>query len=147
MSKTGLGKFVVGAGIGAALGLLFAPKKGEDLRAELKAKFEDLMDKARSMDVEDVRIIVEEKIEELKLGLENLNKETVLAEAKKQANKLKKQANELVEYAIEQGTPVIEKSATAVKEKVIEVSQTVIDNLSEEAPKTKKTTKTTKKTK
>ena len=73
--------------------------------------------------------------------LTNLDKETVLAEAKKQATKLKKQANELLEYAIEKGTPVIEKSASNVKEKVIEVSQNVIDRLSEEAPKAKKTTK------
>lgn len=141
MSKHGLGKFIAGAGIGAALGLLFAPKKGEDLRADLKVMLDDLMTKVRNMDSEDVKITVEEKIEELKLGLESLNKEKVLAEAKKQATKLKKQANELVEYAIEKGTPVIEKSANAVKEKVIEVSKSVIDSLSEEKPKSKTTKK------
>lgn len=141
MSKKGMGKFVVGAGIGAALGLLFAPKKGEDLREDLKVKLDDLMSKVRSMDAEEVRMNVENKIEELKLGLENLDKETVLAEAKKQATKLKKQANELLEYAIEKGTPIIEASANNVKEKVIEVSQTVIDRLSDSDSKAKKTSK------
>ncbi|MBR2833958.1 MAG: YtxH domain-containing protein [Bacilli bacterium] len=139
--KGGLGKFALGAGIGAALGLLFAPKKGEDFRADLKVKFDDLVSKVRSMDVDEVRMNVEDKIEELRLGLENLDKETVLAEAKKQATKLKKQANDLLEYAIEKGTPVIEKSANNVKNKVIEVSQSVIDRLSEETPKAKKTSK------
>lgn len=130
MSKRGLGKFVVGAGIGAALGLLFAPKKGEETRAQLKQMFEDLMNKVKSIDAEDVKVTVEEKIEELKEGLDSLNKEKVLAEAKKQAKKLQDQAEELVEYAIDKGTPVIEKSANAIKNKVTEVSQEVIDKLS-----------------
>ena len=34
MSKKGLGKFIVGAGIGAAIGLIFAPKKGSELRKD-----------------------------------------------------------------------------------------------------------------
>ncbi len=139
--KKGTGKFIVGAGIGAALGLMFAPKKGEDFREDLKVKFDDLMAKIKSIDVDEVRLNVEDKIEEIRLGLENLDKETALAEAKKQATKLKKQANELLEYAIEKGTPVIEKSASNVKEKVLEVSQNVLDRLQDNTTKTKKTTK------
>ena len=36
--KSGLGKFLVGAGIGAGLGILFAPKSGSETRKELKQK-------------------------------------------------------------------------------------------------------------
>ena len=32
MGKKGLGKFILGAGIGAGLGLLFAPKAGSETR-------------------------------------------------------------------------------------------------------------------
>lgn len=127
--KGGLGKFALGAGIGAALGMLFAPKKGEEMRKELKIRLDDLVEKVRSMDMDDVRDYVEQRIDELKDDLENLNKEQVLEEAQKKAEQLRVKAEELVEYAIENGTPVIEKSANAVKEKIIETSECVIKKL------------------
>lgn len=128
-NKKGFGKFVLGAGLGAALGLLFAPKKGSELREELKEKFDDLVNSLKYIDADDVKTTVEEKIEWLKTELENLDKETVLEEAKKQAKKLQDAAEELVEYAIEKGTPVVEKSANAIKEQIVKVSKQVIKKL------------------
>ncbi len=128
----GIGKFVVGAGVGAALGLLFAPKKGSETREDLKRMLDDFVIKAKNIDMDDVRETVETKIAEIKEGLAELDKETVLSTAKKQAKKLQDAAEELVNYAIEKGTPVIEKSANAIKKKVIEVSKNVITKLEKE---------------
>ena len=43
MSKKGLGKLVLGAGLGASIALLFAPKKGSELRGDIKKKFDEFM--------------------------------------------------------------------------------------------------------
>ena len=50
MSKKGLGKFVLGAAIGAGIGLLFAPRSGKETRKLLKDKMDDLVKKAKELD-------------------------------------------------------------------------------------------------
>ena len=41
----GLGKFALGAAIGGALGVLFAPKSGKETRQDLKNKLDELVAK------------------------------------------------------------------------------------------------------
>ena len=62
MSKKG--KFLLGAGIGLGLGLLFAPQAGSKTREELGKKTKELMAKAKEIDVEEVKeaIIVKTNI-------------------------------------------------------------------------------------
>ncbi len=132
MSKKGMGKFVLGASIGAALGLLFAPKKGEEMRSDVKKALDDMLEKVKNTSAEDVKETVELKINEIKDGIANLDKETVLEEAKKQAKKLQDAASELVDYAVEKGTPIVESSAKAIKKKVAEVSKEVTKKLEKE---------------
>lgn len=130
--KSGLGKFVLGAAVGAAVGVLLAPKKGSETRKDLKNKLDDLVNKAKELDMEDVKFAIEMKVTEIKNELEDLDKEKVLKIAKKQASNLKDKADELVNYAIEKGTPVLEKAADAIREKTIVVTKEILNKLEKE---------------
>lgn len=129
MKKKGLGKFIAGAAIGAGLGVLFAPKSGEETRAELKKKIDELITKAKEVDMNEVRDNIENKVSEIKKELSELDKEKVLSLAKEQARHIKSKCNELVEYAKEKGTPVLESAAVSVKEKTIEVLESTLEKL------------------
>ena len=129
MSKRGLGKFAVGAAIGAGLGLLFAPKKGEEIRKELKVKMDDLLKKVNEIDADDVKNEFDARLNEIKKELKDLDKEKALDIAKTKGKELKKQSEDLVALAKEKGTPVLKESAEDVLETVIKASKEALKKL------------------
>ena len=131
--KIGVGAFVAGAAVGAGLGVLFAPQKGEDTRKVLKAKLDEMVKQIKNIDVAEVKKEFDDKVNEIRLELVDLDKEKVLEIAKDKANKLKTKAQELVDLAVEKGTPVLKKTANEVLENVIKVSKETQKRLS--APK------------
>lgn len=135
MSKHGFGKFLVGIGVGAGLGLLFAPKKGEETRKELKAKLDEIIDQTKKIDVVEVKNEFNRKVEEIKMELVDLDKEKALEIAKEKGAALKQKAQELVDLAVEKGTPVLKKTANDVLEKVIKVSKDTQKKLLKEEKK------------
>ena len=128
-NKKGVGKLLAGVAIGAGLGVLFAPKKGSDTRKELKQKFDDMLNKVKNLDKDEVKENIENKIYEIKESLADLDKEKALKIAKKKAKDIQNMAEELVEYAIEKGTPVLESAAEAIREKAIDVTKEVLNKL------------------
>lgn len=127
--KLGLGKFLAGAVVGAGLGILFAPKKGSETRAELKQKIEELVKKVKEIDLEEVKAEFQEKLEDLKEELSDLDKEKVFEIAKKKSAELTSKAEELVKLAIDKGTPVLRDMAEEVREKTVAVTKEVLKKL------------------
>lgn len=127
--KSGLGKFLAGAAIGAGLGILFAPRKGSETRAALKAKINDLVAQIKNIDMEEVKEEFSRKVEEIKDGLADLDKEKVLEIAKEKATQLKEKAQELVDLAIDKGTPMLRDAAEEVRLKAIDVTKDVLKKL------------------
>ncbi|MBQ7136992.1 MAG: YtxH domain-containing protein [Bacilli bacterium] len=127
--KKGFGKFLLGAAVGAGLGILFAPKKGSETRRELKEKLDELANKVKGIDLEDVKESIETKIAEIKEELSALDKEKALKIAKEKGKAIKKKSEELVDLAVKKGTPVLQKAAEEVREKAIEVVKEVLNKL------------------
>lgn len=127
--KKGYGKLLAGVAIGAGLGVLFEPKKGSDTRRELKEKIDEMLEKAKNIDKQEVKNNIENKISEIKKELEDLDKEKVLKIAKQKAKDIEKKAEELVEYAIEKGTPILENAASSIREKAIVVTKEILNKL------------------
>ena len=121
--KTGIGKFIAGAAIGVGLGVLFAPKSGEETRKDLKKKLDELVEQAKNVDIEEVKKDIMRRVEDIKMELVDLDKEKALEIAKEKGEALKAKAQELVELAKEKGTPVLKKTANDVLDNVIRVSK------------------------
>jgi len=113
--------FLLGAGIGLGLGLLFAPKSGKETRAALKEKTCDLIEKAKEIDVEEVKNAIIVKTKELENTIKDLDKETAKQLIIDKSKEVKIKAQELVDLAVEKGTPVVEKAAKEVKYKKAEI--------------------------
>ena len=129
IKKSGIAKCALGAAIGAGIGILFAPKKGSETRKDLKKKMNELIKKTKEIDVAEVRESIENKIEEIKMELVDLDKEKALKIAKKKGKEIQTKAQELVDLAVAKGTPVLEKAAKEVREKAVVVVKEVLDKL------------------
>ncbi len=137
MKKSGFGKFIAGAAVGAGLGLLFAPKTGKETREILKKKFDEVLEQVKSIKAEDVKASIVKKVNELQKELKDLDKEKALKIAKQKATKIQKKADELYKLAVEKGTPVVEKSVSELKQATADVLKKIVAKLEEEDKKTK----------
>ena len=142
----GFGKFLTGVAIGVGIGILFAPKSGEETRKELKEKFDELYEKIKDIKIEDVRLAITKKVQEIKDGIADLDREKVAAIAKEKAAKIKAKAEELYTTAKEKATPAVQKAANDVRLKTIEVLKDTVNKLENTDKKVEKPKKEVKDT-
>ena len=133
--KKGCGKFLFGAALGAGLGLLFAPKKGSDMRGDLKKQLDKLLNQIKDIDTEEVKKEFDKKVNEIKDELTDLDKEKALDLAKDKALVLKDKVEDLVNLAVEKGTPVLCDTAEELRVKAIDVTKDVLKKLEKEEKK------------
>ena len=129
MSKGGVGTFVTGVAVGAALGILFAPKKGSETREDLKELLDEIIGKIKDIDMQDIKDAISNKVAEIKKSISELDKEKILEIAKEKGALLKEKCDDLIAYAKEKGIPAVEKTARELKEKASLVTKEVIQKL------------------
>ncbi len=138
--RRGLGGFFLGALVGAGLGVLFAPKSGKETRAELKEKMDELVQKVKNLDKEEVKEAFLNKIDEIKKGFADLDREKALEIAKEKAEALKDKIVDLAKTAKEKATPAVENAVENVRVKAVEVLKNTTNKL-EKNEKQKKSKK------
>ena len=70
-----LGKFLVGLGVGTVIGLLIAPKKGSELREDIKRETLNVYDNLKNLTKEDVEAMVGQTIESIKKTVDEFDLE------------------------------------------------------------------------
>lgn len=127
-----LGKFIFGLGIGAIAGLLLAPKKGSELREDIKNESMKAYDNLKNLTKEDVEAMLGQTIETVKKSVDEFDvdvfKETTktkLAELEAKLEDFASQVKETDQYM--QVKESVVDLAEKVNSKMEEVKTKVLD--------------------
>lgn len=128
-----LGRFIAGMGIGAVAGMLLAPKKGSELREELKTKGTQAYNNAKDMTKEDVQDLINTTVDDIKKAIDEFDVEEFknttgakLGTVKTKLEDLGKSVQESEEYA--QFKESVKKVSDDIGNKVNEIKTKMKDN-------------------
>ena len=129
MSKKRFRNFLCGFVIGTGIGILFAPKSGRETRKELKESLDKLVASIKDLDKEEIKDILILKITDIKTSLEELDKETILENAKDLAKKIKIKLGELKILVVNNTTPYVEACNEKFRESTINLLNKTVARL------------------
>ena len=150
MSQSKFRSFLTGTFVGVGLGILLAPKEGNETRNDLKKSFSLLVDTIKDIDIEETKENLLKKVNEIKKELSQMDAVTIREVAEEKVDFVKEKCDDLMKLAKEKGAPVVERAAKEVKESASTLLHEFLDELEEETNKEeekKTTTKSKKKTK
>lgn len=134
-----LGKFIMGLGIGAVAGLLLAPKKGSELREDIKNETLKAYDNVKSLTKEDVEAMLGQTIESVKKTVDEFDMDVFKQTTKEKLAELQEKLEEFAgkvkktdQYEMIKDTVV--EISDKVKEKILDnqVTDYDIDDLEDE---------------
>ena len=131
MKKSKLGALVAGIGIGAAAGLLLAPKSGEETRKDIQKKAKQIGKKVKDIDLNQVKEDLVKEFDKFKNEMKDMDKDTAMKLAKEQGTKLLAKCEDLITMAKEKSAPMIEKTGKDIKKKLSEMLADASEKLSE----------------
>ena len=99
MKKKTVATAAISMAAGAGLGMMFAPKKGEDLRKDLKNKISELTEKIKNTSIKDIKENLQKSLYKIEKDLEDLDKEKVKKVAEKKAEEIKKELDKIIKTA------------------------------------------------
>ncbi len=120
-----LGKFIIGLGVGALAGLLLAPKKGSELRDDIKNESLKAYENIKNMSKEDVEAVLGQTIETVKKSVDEFDVEEFKETAKVKLSEL--------ETKLEDFSNKVKESEqfSQIKEGIIDVSDKVNSKIEE----------------
>lgn len=114
-----LGKFIFGLGIGAIAGLLLAPKKGSELREDIKNESLKAYDNLKNMTKEDVEAMLGQTIETVKKTVDEFDADAFKKTTQEKLQKLEEQLEEFANKVKENDQYL------QVKESIVDLTQKV----------------------
>ena len=130
MKKSKLGALVAGIGIGAAAGLLLAPKSGEETRKDIQKKAKQIGKKVKDIDLNQVKEDLVKEFDKFKNEMKDMDKDKAMKLAKEQGTKLLAKCEDLINMAKEKSAPMIEKTGKDIKKKLSEMLADASEKLS-----------------
>lgn len=132
MKKRTIFGFIAGTIFGATLGIIFAPKSGKETRKDIVKKAKEIKNKAKNIDLDDIREFVVEKSADIEEKLCKLSKEKVLKNAKSLASTIKKDVSNLCNSIKDISEDVMQESVEKLKTKAEKTIEKVLSKLKED---------------